>query len=71
METLKFKTTIKCSGCVAKVTPLLNETVGQDHWEVDIQSSDKVLTIASEEKMNPANLIKVIESLGYKAERFS
>jgi hypothetical protein len=44
MET-KFKTNIKCDGCIAKVTPALNETVGQGNWNVDLQNPNKVLTI--------------------------
>jgi copper chaperone CopZ len=71
METLKFKTTIKCSGCVSKVTPVLNEAVGEDNWEVDIQAPDKVLTIASEDQINAADVVKAIEGAGYKAERLS
>ena len=70
METLKFKTTIKCSGCVANVTPVLNEVVGEDNWQVDIQAPDKILTIASGE-VNPADVVKAIEGAGYKAERLS
>jgi copper chaperone len=69
METIKFKTTIKCSGCVAKVTPVLNQTVGEDNWEVDLQSPDKLLTIASEEEINPADVVKAMETAGYKAEK--
>jgi copper chaperone len=71
METLKFKTTIKCSGCVAKLAPVLNEAVGEDNWEVDIQAPEKVLTIESDEPVNPADVVKAIEGAGYKAERLS
>lgn len=45
METIKFKTTIKCSGCVAKVTPFLNEALGEDNWEVDYNNPSKILTV--------------------------
>ncbi|ULQ51331.1 heavy-metal-associated domain-containing protein [Flavihumibacter fluvii] len=69
METIKFKTTIKCSGCLAKVTPVLNQTVGEDNWEVDIQVPDKVLTIASDQVVNAADVVKAIEGAGYKAEK--
>ncbi|MEI6945690.1 heavy metal-associated domain-containing protein [Paraflavisolibacter sp. H34] len=68
METLKFKTTIKCSGCVEKVTPVLNQVVGEDNWEVDTRVPEKVLTIASEEAVNPAEVVKALEGAGYKAE---
>ena len=69
METLKFKTTIKCTGCLANVTPALNEAVGEDNWEVDIQNPDKVLTIASAEELSETEVIKAIEGAGYKAEK--
>ncbi|MHA4843598.1 heavy-metal-associated domain-containing protein [Flavitalea antarctica] len=69
METLKFKTTIKCSGCVAAVTPVLDSKVGKDNWQVDIQSPEKILTIDTNEAINETQLVKAIESIGYKAER--
>lgn len=71
METLKFKTTIKCSGCVATVTPVLDKTVGEHKWEVDIKDPDKVLTIAAEESVDAAGVVKALEGVGYKAERIS
>ncbi len=71
MEILKFKTTIKCAGCLAKVTPSLNEVAGEDNWEVDIQTPDKVLTVASEEKVNEVDIVKAMEKAGYKAQRLN
>lgn len=69
MEKLTFKTTIKCSGCVAAVTPALNEAVGKDNWEVNVENPDKVLTITSGNNLDAARIIKAIEGAGYKAER--
>lgn len=66
METLKFKTNIKCSGCIATVTPHLNESIGEGNWQVDLNNPSKVLSIAvetSEEKVKEA-----LEKAGYKAE---
>jgi len=45
METIKLKTNIKCGGCIATVTPFLNQSVGEGNWQVDTQSPDKVLTV--------------------------
>lgn len=45
METLQFKTNINCGGCVAKVTPGLNETEGICHWNVDTNNPNKILTV--------------------------
>ncbi|OQP60465.1 heavy metal transport/detoxification protein [Niastella vici] len=67
METVQFKTNIKCSGCIATVTPVLNELVGQDNWEVDLQSPDKVLTV-SREQAGKQEIKQAVEKAGYKAE---
>ena len=69
MEVLKFKTTIKCSGCLSKVTPVLNETVGEDNWELDLQTPDKVLTVATDEIVNGELVISAIAKAGYTAEK--
>ena len=44
----KFKTNINCMGCVAKVTPTLNEISEIENWEVDVRNKDKVLTIETQ-----------------------
>ena len=41
----RFKTTLKCSGCVSKVTPFLNSLRDVTEWSVDLQHPDKVLTV--------------------------
>lgn len=64
---LKFKTNIKCMGCVNTVTPALNETVGAGNWEVDLQSADKQLTIQGEDVQATA-VIAALEKVGYKAD---
>jgi copper chaperone len=69
METIKFKTTIKCSGCVATVTPGLNETVGANNWQVDLQSPDKVLTVNTDDTSKEKEVIQKLQEAGYKAEK--
>jgi copper chaperone CopZ len=67
METIQFKTTIKCSGCVVKVTPFLDEAVGNNNWEVEYTKPDKVLTVVGEK--DAAKVIQALEKAGYKAEK--
>ena len=67
METVQFKTNIKCSGCVSKVTPFLDDVVGEDNWEVDVQSLDKVLTITTE-KADVTDIKKAVEQAGFQAQ---
>ena len=59
METLKFKTNIKCTGCVAKVTPFLNNEMEIKKWEVDILNPEKILTV----KVNNNDSKKIIEAI--------
>jgi copper chaperone len=67
METLKFKTNIKCSGCIAEVTPHLNETVGEGKWEVDLNTPDKVLTVSGETRED--KIKAALEKAGYTAQK--
>jgi copper chaperone len=48
MSTLKFKTNIKCAGCIAAVTPHLNAVKGIEKWEVDLANPDRILTVNTE-----------------------
>lgn len=70
METLKFKTNIKCGGCIATVTPFLNKAVGEGNWQVDIQNPDKILT-AEANTATLAEIRQAIEQAGYKADPLS
>lgn len=67
MKNLKFKTNIKCSACVAKVTPYLNESVGAENWKVDTNSPEKTLTVVDGDE---AQVKEALERAGYKAEEY-
>lgn len=67
MNTIKFKTNIKCTGCIAQVSPALNETAGKDNWQVDLESADRILTVNTD--LKPEELIDAIKSAGYTAEK--
>ncbi len=67
MEKLKFKTNINCNGCIAKVTPHLNQVEGIEKWEVDINNPQKVLTVETL-NLSAKDIIQVISNAGYQAE---
>lgn len=67
MEKLKFRTNINCSGCVAKVTNQLNETVGEGNWNVDTGNPDKPLTITNT-NVTPEEIAVAVKKVGFKAE---
>lgn len=67
MESLQFKTNINCSSCVAKVTPTLNEAIGQEKWNVDTTSPDKILTINTDE-VTTNEVIAAVTRTGFKIQ---
>ena len=66
-KTLKFKTNINCSGCVAKVTPFLNDADGICHWDVDTTNKDKILSVHTE-GITEEEVIKKVQDAGFKIE---
>ena len=65
METLKFKTNIKCGGCIAAVTPILTAENGIEKWAVDLQSPDRILTVETDD--SAGKVTELLEKAGYKA----
>ena len=66
MNALKFKTTIKCGGCIATVTPFLNKIDGISNWSVDTNSPDKILTVETE-TVSPEEITNTLKTAGYQA----
>ena len=56
-----------CGSCIAKVTPVLNETFGEKNWKVDIKDPKKILTVSSD-NADEKDVKKTLEKVGYKAE---
>lgn len=67
METIQFKTNIKCDACVAKVTPALNEVAGQENWQVDLKDPNRTLTVPT--AVDEAKLKSALAGVGYRAEK--
>lgn len=56
-------------GCVTTVTPYLNEAVGENNWQVDLQSPEKLLTVNINDKDKETTVVKKLQEAGYKAEK--
>ena len=67
MRQYKFKTNIKCGGCVAQVQPHLEANKNISKWEVDTTSPDKLLVVETEE-LNADEVRMLVEQTGFKAE---
>lgn len=68
METLKFKTNIKCGGCIATVTPHLNALPGLDEWAVDTNVPEKILTVSGSTSTLTQEVVETLKKAGYEAE---
>ncbi|MDY0076522.1 MAG: heavy-metal-associated domain-containing protein [Bacteroidales bacterium] len=67
IQKFQFKTNINCGGCIAKVTPFLNQAEGLEHWEVDTTDKNKILTVNSG-GISEQQVIDIVRKAGYKIE---
>lgn len=71
MNTLKFKTNLKCAGCMYAIKPYMDALEGVKSWDVDLDSPEKVVEVktdsATPEEIKEA-IEKAIGEAGYTAE---
>lgn len=67
-KTLVFKTSMKCAGCVAAVTPGLDALQEVESWKADVSGAEKTLIVEAEETAVP-KVVAALEKAGFKAER--
>lgn len=70
MKIIEVKTNIMCGSCIATVTPVLNEVIGENRWKVDTVNPKKVLTVTTD-NLSESEVIKAVEKAGYKAEKLA
>jgi copper chaperone len=66
MKTLKFKTTIKCNGCIKAVTPFLDKSNNIQKWNVNLENPERTLTVETEG--NSDEIKELLIEAGYNAE---
>jgi len=66
METKKFKTTVNCYHCLAKITPFLNEIKEILNWNIDLATSDKVLQVSGD-NLDGEKIKNALARAGYTA----
>ncbi len=68
MEKLRFKTNLKCGGCVNAITPGLESLNIIQTWSVDLENPDKVLEIEAAEDISE-QVIASVKKSGYQISR--
>jgi len=68
MKQYQFKTNINCRGCVAKVTPVLDQNERIKVWSVDTDNPNKILTVETEH-LDEEGVKAILQKAGFKAEK--
>lgn len=71
MSTTKFKSNLKCMGCVSAIKPFMDSLVEINSWKVDLENPDKIIEIETDKTPDKELLSKVISGVkekGYQIE---
>jgi copper chaperone len=68
MSVYKYKTNLKCQGCISRLCTFLREIPEVESWEVDLDSDEKTLTVKSARDVGE-EVIKAGEKAGYRIEK--
>ena len=74
MKTLRFKTNLKCAGCMYAIKPYMDQIEGIRSWDVNLKSSKKIVKVktdASDSEEVRQAIEKGISEAGYTAERMN
>ena len=68
METIRFKTNLKCGGCIKAINTGLESLNIIDTWNVDLDNPDRVLEIKAPEDVSE-QVIESVKKAGYQISR--
>ena len=68
METLRFKTSLKCGGCVSTITPGLESLENIEKWSVDLANPEKVLEVIATADVSD-QVIESVKKAGFQISR--
>ena len=66
--TYTFKTNINCGGCIASVTPALNQLDEIESWSVDTENPDKILSVELDDEADPTSILEAVSKAGFRIE---
>jgi len=70
MKTTEFKTSIKCNGCIERITPGMNSLEGIVTWNVDLTKPLKILKVESMRDYEQ-EIVSVLREKGYTCEKIA
>lgn len=68
MNLLRFKTDMKCNGCVSKVTPFIHEIEGIKNWKVEFKVPLSTLEVETDYDIEQ-QVINAVKKAGYNIDK--
>ena len=68
MNTLRFKTSMKCNGCVSNVTPYIHAVEGIKNWKVQFTVPQSTLEVETDYDIEQ-QVIDAVKEAGYTIVR--
>lgn len=62
-----FKTSVKSQKDINRLRPYLEASLGQSHWNFDLDDCDNIFRVESE-KENEVEIIRILWDLGFDCE---
>lgn len=69
-QKLTFQTNLQCANCQARVADKLDAHPGLQHWDLDLDHADRILTVQGE-GLSANELVTLIAKSGFKAVEIS
>lgn len=64
----RYRTSIMCNGCIAKVKPILDSSEGVASWSVNLDTPERILTIVPDGAVEE-ELLAQLRGAGFTIER--
>lgn len=64
----RYRTSIMCNGCIAKVKPILDSAEGVASWSVNLDTPERILTIVPDGAVEE-ELLTQLRGAGFTIER--
>lgn len=65
--TIKFKTSAKCQGCVARIEKALDGKLPREAWDIDLSVPDHIMTVTGEE-LQAQEIMGAVRRAGFRIE---
>jgi len=72
MKTLRFKSNLKCDGCVNAIKPFMDSIPEINSWSIDLNNSKKIIEVHTLEESDyilSEKISKGIAKIGYTTEK--